>query len=424
MMLNEKIRSDFLAILSEELIPAMGCTEPIALAYASAKAREILGRKPERITALCSGNIIKNVRCVRIPNSGGMTGIEAACVLGALCGDAARHMEVLEAVTDEGRMRTAEFLKKDLCDVEYLESPIPLHFIIKLQSGDDEVTVEVRHSHTNIVRITKNSSVLLETEDIHEETVTADRSGLSVDNIMTFAEEVDIALIEPFVKKQIECNMAIAEKGMQGGYGLGIGKAILDTYSDSPITKVRAYAAAASEARMEGCDLPVIITSGSGNQGIASTVPVIVYAREKGIDKERMYRSLVFSSLLTVYQKEYIGKLSAFCGAVSASCAAGAAITYMIGGTIEQIKDTIDNTMANIPGIICDGAKASCAAKIASALDAALFAHALAMQGKVYEPNTGILQSDTGKTISCVGYIGKVGMKQTDSEIVKLMISE
>lgn len=423
-MLNPKMQSDFLAILSEELIPAMGCTEPIALAYASARAAEVLGTEPERITACCSGNIIKNVRCVRIPNSGGMTGIEAACVLGALCGDVQRHMEVLEAVTDEGRLRTADFLKRELCSVEYLESPIPLHFIIKLQSGDDEVTVEVRHSHTNIVRIMRNGQVLHETEDLQEETVTADRSGLSVENILSFAEEVDIELIAPFAEKQIACNMAIAEKGMQGGYGLGIGKAILDTYSDSPITKVRAYAAAASEARMEGCDLPVIITSGSGNQGIASTVPVIVYAEEKGIPKERLYRSLAFSSLLTVYQKEYIGKLSAFCGAVSAACASGAAITYMIGGTIEQIKDTIDNTMANIPGIICDGAKASCAAKIASALDAALFAHALAVQGKVYEANTGILQSDTGKTISCVGYIGKVGMKQTDSEIVKIMINE
>ncbi len=423
-MQNEKIKSDFLAILGEELIPAMGCTEPIALAFAGAKAREILGAVPVRITALCSGNIIKNVRCVRIPNSDGMTGIEAACVLGALCGDASRHMEVLEAVTDEGRKQTVDFIKNGLCSVEYLDSPIPLHFIIKLYSSEDEVTVEVRHSHTNIVRITKNETVLFENEDLGEETATADRSELSIENILSFANEVDFELIKPFVKKQVEYNMAIAEVGMQGGYGLGIGKAILDTYSNSPITKVRAFAAAASEARMEGCDLPVIITSGSGNQGIASTVPVIVYAREKGIPDERMHRALIFSSLLTVYQKEYIGKLSAFCGAVSAACAAGAAITYMMDGTIEQIKDTIDNTMANIPGIICDGAKASCAAKIASALDASLFAHVLAMQGKVYEANTGILQSDTGKTISCVGYIGKVGMKQTDSEIVKLMINE
>ena len=423
-MLTEKITNDFLEILQEELIPAMGCTEPIALAYAAAKATQVLGTLPDQIVAYCSGNMIKNVRCVRIPNSGGMTGVEAACALGALCGDADRVMEVLEAVTNEGRRLTAAFLLQGRCSVEYLESPIPLHFVLELINGENRVTLEVRHSHTNIYRIEKNGKVLLQNEDQQEEPESADRSGLSVENIYDFAETIPLEKILPFVKRQIECNMAIAHEGMRGGYGLGIGKAILDTYADGVITKVRAYAAAASEARMEGCDMPVIITSGSGNQGIASTVPVIVYAREKGLPEEKMYRAMIFSSLLTVYQKEYIGKLSAFCGAVSASCAAGAAITYLIGGTMDQIKDTIDNTMANIPGIICDGAKASCAAKIASALDAALFAHALAMRGKAYAANTGILQSDTGETISCVGYIGKVGMKQTDSEIVKLMIGD
>lgn len=421
-MLNAKTKADFLAILKEELVPAMGCTEPIALAYAAAKAAEVLNAVPERLVARCSGNIIKNVRCVRIPNSGGMTGVEAACALGALCGDAQRHMEVLEAVTQQGRLRAKQFLEEGRCSVEYLDSPIPLHFILELDAAASQVTVEVRYSHTNIVRLQKDGQTLFETEGLQEETVTADRSGLSVENIFHFAEEVELAKIRPFAERQINCNMAIAEKGMQGGYGLGIGKAILETYPDSVITKIRAYAAAASEARMEGCDLPVIITSGSGNQGIASTVPVIVYAMERGIPKERMYRALAFSSLLTVYQKEYIGKLSAFCGAVSAACASGAAITYMVGGTLKQIDDTIDNTMANIPGIICDGAKASCAAKIASALDAAVFAHALAMQGKAYAANTGILQNEVGKTISCVGHIGKVGMRQTDSEIVKLMI--
>ena len=207
-----------------------------------------------------------------------------------------------------------------------------------------------------------------------------------------------------------------------GNYGIGIGKEMLEMYPDSVFTKMKAYAAAASEARMDGCSMPVIITSGSGNQGIASSVPVIVYAMEKGICEEKMIRAMAFSTLLTVFQKEYIGKLSAFCGAVSAACASGAAITYICGGTVRQIKDTIDNTMADIPGIICDGAKSSCAAKIASALDASLFAHVLAMKGKVYGANTGILQSDAGKTIRSVGYIGKVGMKQTDSEIVKIMI--
>ncbi|MBQ4333535.1 MAG: serine dehydratase subunit alpha family protein [Clostridia bacterium] len=421
-MLNETIKQDFIAILQEELIPAMGCTEPIALAYAAARGREALGVDPERITAWCSGNIIKNVRCVRIPNSGGMTGIEAACALGALAGDPARHMEVLESVSPEGVAATLSFVKERRCKVEFLESAIPLHFIIELDGDGHHVEVEVRYSHQNVVRITRDRENLLWVEDLREATEVADRSGLSIENIYAFAEEVEPELIRPLTQQQIDCNMAIAQRGMQGDYGIGIGKAIMDTYAHGVYTKMRAYAAAASEARMDGCDMPVIITSGSGNQGITSTVPIIVYAREKHIPEERMMRALVFSSLLTVYQKEYIGKLSAFCGAVSAACAAGAAITYMIGGTLTQIRDTIDNTLADIPGIICDGAKASCAAKIASALDAALFSHALAMQGKVYDSNTGILREDTGDTIRDVGHIGRVGMQPTDQEIVKLMI--
>ena len=420
--MNEKIKRDFLAILDEELIPAMGCTEPIALAYASARGREVLGRDPEGILARCSGNIIKNVRCVRIPNSNGMTGIESACALGAIAGDAGRVMEVLEGVTPEGIEKTAAFLKKGTCSVEFLESDIPLHFIITLIAGGDWVDVEVRHSHRNIVRITKNDETVFEVEDKVDVTERADRSALSIENIYDFANEIDLDLIRPHAERQIACNMAIAQRGMQGDYGIGIGKALLDTYAHSVYTKVRAYASAASEARMDGCDMPVIITSGSGNQGITSTVPVIVYARERQIPEDKMMRALVFSSLMTVYQKEYIGKLSAFCGVVSAATAAGAAITYLVGGTIGQIKDTIDNTLADIPGIICDGAKTSCAAKISSALDAALFAHALAMRGKAYSQGTGILREDTGETIRDVGHIGRVGMQPTDQEIVKLMI--
>ena len=421
-MLSETIKRDFLAILGEELVPAMGCTEPIALAFAAAKARAVLGRTPDRIVARCSGNIIKNVRCVRIPNSGGMTGIEAACALGALAGDAARHMEVLEAVSPDGLKQTVAFLKENRVSVEFLESAIPLHFILELSADTHTATVEVRYSHTNIVRIAKDGEIVFETEDLREVTEVADRSNLSVENILAFADEIELDAIRPFTEKQIACNMAIAERGMVGDFGIGIGKAIAELYAGTPFAKMRALAAAASEARMDGCDLPVIITSGSGNQGITSTVPVVVYAQEHGVAEERMCRSLIFSSLLTVYQKEYIGKLSAFCGAVSAACAAGAAITYMVGGSLKQINDTIDNTLADIPGILCDGAKASCAAKISSALDAAMFAHALAMQGKVYESNTGLLQDDTGETISCVGHIGRVGMQPTDQEIVKLMI--
>ncbi|MBR6563278.1 MAG: serine dehydratase subunit alpha family protein [Clostridia bacterium] len=421
-MLNDRIRQDFIDILNEELRPAMGCTEPIALAYASAKARAVLGVEPARIVAKCSGNIIKNVRCVRIPNSDGMTGVEAACTLGAIAGNPDSNMEVLEGVTHEGLKKTVDFLENGFCELEFLESSIPLHFIIELYSGEDFVSVEVRYSHTNIVKIIKNADVLFMAEDLKEITEIADRSELSIDNIYDFAETTDINVIRSFTDRQINCNMAIAERGMRGDYGVGIGKAILEAYPKSTFTSMRAYAASASEARMEGCDMPVIITSGSGNQGITSTVPVIVYAREMGIDEERMHRALIFSSLLTVYQKEYIGKLSAFCGAVSAACAAGAAITYMIGGTLTQIKDTVDNTLADVPGIICDGAKASCAAKISSALDAAMLAHSLAMKGKAYASNTGILQNDTGDTISCVGHIGRVGMQPTDREIVKIMI--
>ncbi len=413
---------NFLGIMQEEMVPAMGCTEPIALAFASARAREILGGYPQRIIARCSGNMIKNVRCVTIPASGGKTGIEMACSLGAFAGDASKNMEVLVAVTDEKRNQAAAFVEAGLCRVEFLESDIPLHFVIEEFLEDDKVSVEIRYDHTNIYRIEKNGAVLYKGDDHENGEESADRSGLSVENIKAFADEVDLNLVKPLLDREIRFNMDIAYEGMSGNYGLGIGRVIRETYPESVITRMRAYAAAASEARMDGCEMPVVINSGSGNQGIASSVPVIVYAREYAIPQEKLYRALVFSSLLTVYQKEFIGKLSAFCGAISASCAAGAAITYICGGTVEQIKNTIDNTLADIPGIICDGAKTSCAAKIASALDASMLAHSLSMKGRAYTAYTGILKEDAGETISCVGYIGREGMRQTDREIIHVML--
>lgn len=425
--MDKYINDNFIKILEEELIPAMGCTEPIALAYASARCREILGCMPEKINAYCSGNMIKNVRCVSIPNSQGMIGIEAACALGALAGDASKCMEVLEAVDDEGRSAAEQFVNDKNCHVEYLDSEIPLHFIIEMKAGEESASVEVRHSHTNIYSIRKNGEVLKiasETLKNDEQGIFADRSQLSIENIKQFADEVELSKVRHLFDRQIQYNMDIAYEGMSGNYGLGLGRVIRETYAESVVTRMKAYACAASEARMGGCDMPVIINSGSGNQGIASSVPVIVYARENNIQSERLYRALVFSSLLTTFQKEFIGKLSAFCGAVSASCASAAAITYLAGGTIKQIKDTIDNTLANIPGIICDGAKISCAAKIASSLDAAMMGHYLAMKGKAYEAYTGILKEEAGETISCVGYIGKVGMHQTDKEIIKMMLEE
>lgn len=432
--MDKNIQDNFIKILEEELIPAMGCTEPIALAYASARCREVLGAAPEHIDAYCSGNMIKNVRCVSIPNSQGMIGIEAACALGALAGDASKCMEVLEAVDDAGRREAEQFVNDKKCHVEFLDSEIPLHFIIGMNAGTESASVEVRHSHTNITCIRRNGSVLENVSGAENAAggcgsqekgaACADRSQLSIENIRQFADEVDISKVRQLFDRQIQYNMDIAYEGMSGNYGLGLGRVIRETYAESVVTRMKAYACAASEARMGGCDMPVIINSGSGNQGIASSVPVIVYARENNIQSEKLYRALVFSSLLTTFQKEFIGKLSAFCGAVSASCASAAAITYLAGGTIKQIKDTIDNTLANIPGIICDGAKISCAAKIASSLDAAMMGHYLAMKGKAYEAYTGILKEEAGETISCVGYIGKVGMHQTDKEIIKMMLEE
>lgn len=421
--MDKALQDEFISIIREELVPAMGCTEPIALAYASARGREVLGCEPEQIIARCSGNMIKNVRCVTIPNSGGLTGIEAACILGALAGNAAAGMEVLEKAGEEDRAKAGVLLQKGCCRVEFLDSEIPLHFIIELYASGHSAKVEVRHTHTNIVSIIRDGQAVFEkTGEAAGRGYSTDRSGLTLEAIKAFADEVELTLIRDIFERQIRYNMDIAYEGISGDYGIGIGRVIRESYADGVVTRMKAFAAAASEARMGGCDMPVIINSGSGNQGIASSVPVIVYARERNIPTEKLYRALAFSGLLTIYQKEFIGKLSAFCGAVSASCASAAAITYMAGGTIAQIKATIDNTLANIPGIICDGAKISCAAKIASSLDASMMAHYMAKQNKEYEAYTGILKEDAGETISCVGYIGKVGMHQTDREIIKMML--
>lgn len=424
-MVSNEIYQNYIGILKEEMIPAMGCTEPIALAYGAARAREVLGKEPERIVARCSGNIVKNVRCVIIPNSRGLTGIEAGVVLGAVAGDAALNMEVLSKVDEEGRKRCRELLEKKICRVELLESPIVLHFIIEMYAGEDSVSLEIKYDHINVTKIVRNGEVLLDADNRSGEESgkpVADRTLLNLEDIKEFADTVNLEDVRDMITSQIRSNMAIAHEGMTGKYGLGIGRVIRETYSNDMLTRMRSLTAAASEARMGGCDMPVVINSGSGNQGIACSVPLIVYAREMELPDYVLYRALVFSNLLTVYQKQYIGKLSAFCGAVSASCAAGAGITYMVGGELSVIKKTIENTLANIPGIICDGAKISCAAKIAASLDAAFLAHHLAMNGQSYAPYTGILQEEAGETISCVGQIGKEGMKETDKEILRIML--
>ena len=347
--MDKNIYKNYLAILREEMIPAMGCTEPIALAYGAARAREILGKEPERIVAKCSGNIIKNVRCVIIPNSGGLKGIPAGVILGAVAGDASLNMEVLSKVDEKGRARCRELLEADICKVELLDTPVVLHIIIEMYAGEDAVSLEIKYDHINVTRISKNGEILLDADKAVEEKEETDRGLLNLEDIREFADTVELSDVKELLDAQIRSNMAIAHEGMTGKYGLGIGRVIRENYSHDMLTRMRSLTAAASEARMGGCDMPVVINSGSGNQGIACSVPLIVYARETELPDYSLYRALVFSNLLTVYQKQYIGKLSAFCGAVSASCAAGAAITYMVGGDISLIKKTIENTLANIP---------------------------------------------------------------------------
>lgn len=421
--MNALITNELIAILKEELVPAMGCTEPIALAYAAAKAQNLLGEIPVKAKALCSSNIIKNVKCVTIPNSGGRVGIEAAVTLGAVAGNSQRDMEVLAQVEPWHLEEVDRLLGEDFCTVELLDSPDPLHIIVELEGAIAKSSVEIVHSHTNIVKTTKNDQVLFEKESTPlPETMPADRSLLNIKTITAFANEVDLAPLKPLLKQQIDYNTAISQEGMKGTYGVGIGPVIMSAGGGSLSSKIRGYAAAASEARMGGCDLPVVINSGSGNQGITVSVPVIVYAKEKNIGYDHLLRGLILSNLLAIYQKEFIGKLSAFCGVVCAATAAGAAMTYLEGGSPAQIEMTITNALANTPGIICDGAKVSCAAKITAALDSALIAHTLAMEGKSYAPNTGILKAETDTTISAVGHIGKEGMRQTDREILKIML--
>lgn len=422
----DELYKKYIGILKEELVPAMGCTEPICIAYAAAKAREVLGVMPERIIARCSGNIIKNVKSVTIPNSGNLKGIEASATLGAVGGAASQVLEVLNTVTPEDIEKTHQLVNESFCTVELLESPVPLHIIVEAYNGDDVAKVEIKHSHSNITRITRNDEVLIDVLDGANKYlgVFADRSILNVADIKDFADHVDLEGVAPLLEKQIEFNISIAEEGLTGKYGLGIGKILLEAYGSDIYTKVKAYTAAGSEARMSGCILPVVTNSGSGNQGMTSSIPIIVYATEKNLPKEKLYRALLFANLITIHQKTFIGRLSAFCGAVSAGCASGAAITYIEGGSLQQIKHTIVNTLANISGIVCDGAKPSCAAKIASSLDAAIMGHHLAMRDKAYEQDTGLVKKGVEQTIGCIGRLGKEGMKQTDIEILKMMLEE
>lgn len=426
MAVTKETYQAYFTILKEELVPALGCTEPIAIAYASAKAREILGNFPEEIIIECSGNIIKNARSVVVPNTGNLTGIEASAITGAVAGDSSKGLEVIENVNEEQIKQVASLLEAKLCKVKLIENDANLHIIVKMTKGDQSSLVELIHTHTNISRLEKNGEVLLEKSFNKEDFNSAltDRSVLNIADILEFAQTVDLTDLKDMLEQQINYNLTIAEEGLKNQYGVNVGQMILDCYGDDVKSKMKAYAAAGSDARMCGCSLPVMTTSGSGNQGMTASLPTIIYAKDKGLTEDEMYRALILASLVTIHQKTFIGRLSAYCGAVSAACGSGAALTYMKGGTLEQIENTITNTLANIAGIVCDGAKASCAAKIASSLDAAIMGHYLAMRGVAFDEKCGMVQSTIEQTIEAYGRLGREGMKQTDIEVLNIMLEK
>ena len=426
--MQQEIYENYINILKEQLVPALGCTEPIAIAYAGAKAREVLGEFPQKVVVKCSGNIIKNVKGVTVPNSGGLKGIDTAALLGIIGGKADMQLEVLESVTDEDRMYLRELLQKDICTCDLVPGTDNLYIDITVYFDNHSAQVVISDSHTNIIKIVKDDTVIYDKVNkiAHvENSAPADKSLLNVKDIIEFANTVNIDDIKPILERQVKCNMAIASEGIKNKYEANVSRNLLALYGEDilPI-KARAMASAASEARMSGCSLPVVINSGSGNQGITTCVPLVVYAQYYNIPEEKMYRALAVSNLLAIHQKKYIGNLSAFCGAVSASYACGAAITYMLGGNFNQIASTIINTLGNTCGIICDGAKPSCAAKISSSLDAALLAHTMSVKGDGFKSGEGIVKDDLEKTIRAVGYIGKEGMKSTDIEVLNIMIDK
>lgn len=415
----------YVQILKEELVPAMGCTEPIALAYASAKARETLGCIPDKVVIEASGSIIKNVKSVIVPNTNHLKGIPAAATAGIIAGKAEKELEVIAEVTETEIEQMRQFLEHTDIKVEHVDNGITFDIIVTVYKGSSYAKVRIANYHTNIVLIEKDGEVLFEVavEGEKEEGLT-DRNLLNMKDIWEFAMTVDVADVKETLDRQISYNMAIAEEGLRGDYGANIGSVLLDTYGDDIRTRAKAKAAAGSDARMNGCELPVIINSGSGNQGMTSSIPVIEYAKEFESGDEKLYRALTLSNLVTIHQKTGIGRLSAYCGAVSAGAGAGAGIAYLCGGGYEEVIHTVVNALAIVSGIVCDGAKASCAAKIASAVDAGILGYNMYKRGQQFYGGDGIVTRGVEETIQNVGRLGKQGMKETNAEIIKIMVGE
>lgn len=415
----------YVQILKEELLPAMGCTEPIALAYGAAVARKVLGELPDRVVVGASGSIIKNVKSVIVPNTDHLKGIPAAATAGIVAGDPDKELEVIAQVTPEQIAQMKEFMEGTAIEVEHVDNGITFDIIVTLYKGSSYSRVRIANYHTNIVLIEKDGEILQQTEVAGEsEEGLTDRSLLNMEDIWDFINTVDIGDIREVLDRQISYNMAIANEGIKGDYGANIGKVLLDMSGDNVRTRAKAMAAAGSDARMNGCELPVIINSGSGNQGITASVPVLVYAEELKVSEDKKYRALALSNLTAIHQKTPIGRLSAYCGAVSAGAGAGAGIAYLCGGGYKEIVHTVVNALAIVSGIVCDGAKASCAAKIASAVDAGILGYNMYIRGQQFYGGDGIVTKGVEATLKNVGRLGKEGMKETNEEIIKIMIGE
>ena len=419
---------DYVNILKEELVPAMGCTEPIAIAYAAAVLRETLGRPAERMEVEASGNIIKNVKSVFVPGTGGLRGIPAAAAAGMAAGDPSLDLEVLSQIGEAEQARIREYLACTPITVKLADSPLIFDILVRAWAGEDSALVRIANYHTHIVRIEKNGAVLkdLPVQAADEEGLT-DKSVLSVRGILEFAREADLSDVEETLSRQIRFNTAIAQEGLRGDYGANIGQVLLSAYGDDVKIRAKAMAAAGSDARMNGCGLPVVIVAGSGNQGLTASLPVIEYAKELGADQETLYRALLVSDLITIHLKAEIGRLSAYCGAVSAGCGSGAGIAYLYGkdkpeeALLKDVSHTIVNSLAVVSGMVCDGAKASCAAKIASAVDAGLLGFYMYQNGQQFRSGDGIISKGVEETIRNIGLLATQGMRETDREILDIM---
>ena len=422
---GDLVYQQYLNILREELRPAMGCTEPIALALAGAKARQLLGALPDRVEVLVSGNIIKNVKSVIVPNTGGLHGIGPAVCAGIVAGDPAKELQVISEVTPEQREQLKQFM--DTVPVQIHPAPSELVFDIDLTlcKGTDRARLRVINHHTNLVYMEKNGEVLLDLPicESSEDRLT-DKSCLNIEKIVEFADAEEIADIRACIGQQIRCNMAIAEEGIRGNWGANIGSVLLNRQGELLSKQAAAYAAAGSDARMSGCEMPVIILSGSGNQGITASVPVAVYAKAMGATEEEMFRAVVLSDLVTILQKAGIGRLSAYCGAISAGCGAGAGIAYLHGGRAHAVAHTVVNAIAILSGTICDGAKPSCAAKIAAAVDAGVLGWDMYREHQQFYGGDGIVTKGVEKTVDNVGRLAREGMKETDKTILRIMLDE